>query len=201
MDRTETRQRRAFYAGLAALVVLLYALATWLLPRGPALAILGNNVQNLLLVLALAAMVRNVQRSQDPVRIFWVLYALGTAIWLAAQLSWTLYEFLLRRPPPTPFYGDALFLLHVVPYICALSLRPDVPQYQREIRIRYYDLALLSLWSLFLYCFTALPWQLVDRNIPHFSFNFFLMQDIAGFALVGALAALWQRSRGDWRTL
>src|SRR5256885_11571436 len=168
MQLTLTRK----YALAAVAVVVLYATASLMAaPRSFALSMFANNIQNLILLVACVAMVRRARESASSMRLFWVLLASSTGMWLLGAMSWTLYEDVFNRRMPSLYIGDALFQLHYVPLLCALALRPDLQQNRRELRVRYFDLLLLAFWSLYGYLFAVVAWQTAIYNFSIYSRN------------------------------
>ena len=56
----------------------------------------------------------------------WLFMAFGVALWVSAQLLWTYFEVILRKEVPNPFVGDIAIVLHLVPIVAALAIRPDM---------------------------------------------------------------------------
>jgi signal transduction histidine kinase len=96
--------------------------------------------------------------------------------------------------------GDCLFLLAHVFFILALALRPHSMSAGRDLRIRRLDFALLTLWWFTLYCYFALPWQVILRDYSKYNPAYYTLAFIQHVLLFTALATLAFRKNGAWRS-
>ena len=183
----------------ALLLLCVHATVSALLPKGYFLAAFGDLTQTILLLLAVAAMLLNVARTRGPARLFWMLLAAGCALWAVGQSLWVWFEVVLRRDVPDPFWGDALFFLHVVPFMAALGLQPHTQQDARQTRLRALDLLLLLLWWVYLYFFIVIPWQYVFPDAGLYGSAITVLYMLENMVLLVGLGVLWLRIAGSWR--
>lgn len=185
----------AFVAALMGVAVL----AALLLPRSFGLTALSDIIQCLLLLSGTAAFVPLALRSHGRVRLFWSLIALGTMLWLAYQVFWTYTEVLLRRDVPDLCAWDIILFLHVVPFMAAISLRPQVPRDEYSARVGRLDFALLLVWWFYLYVLLVMPWQYVVPDIPAYNRDLNDAYVAEKLVLLVGLAASWMTSKKQWR--
>src|SRR4029077_9088067 len=79
-----------------------------------------------LAVLCCGARARAAARERSLGRVFWFLIGLGTLIWAAGQLVWTL-ESVALHPFTTVSLADLLFLACSTPFMIVALVRPDRP--------------------------------------------------------------------------
>ncbi len=186
---------------LICALVFINAALTVILPRGYLLTALGNITQCLLLAVMLGCIVFN-SRGPDPrARLFWRLMSLGCALWLLAQLLWTYFEVVLRQEVPNPFIGDVILILHMVPFMGALAVRPHVEREEHAIQLGAMDFALLVTWWLYLYLFVVIPWQFVWPDGAAYGYSFDLVFFMEHFVFLVFAGATWWRSTGGWRVV
>ena len=189
----------SWWLPVALLLLCVHATVSALLPKGYFLAAFGDLTQTILLLLAVAAMLLNVSRTRGPARLFWLLLAIGCALWAAGQSLWVWYEVVLRRDVPDPFWGDGLFFLHVVPFMAALGLQPHTQQDARQVRLRALYLLLLLLWWVYLYVFIVIPWQYVYPDAGLYGSAITVLYMLENMVLLVGLGVLWLRTAGPWR--
>lgn len=178
-----------------------YALGSLLIPRGPALAAFGNIARCLVPLFANACLLWNAASPYKRRNIFWMLLALGCSLWLFAQLIWTYDELVLHWSAPGPFAGDMIFFLRTVPLMAALALQPQARKRKETLRYGYLDLALLALWSAYLYAFMVTPWRVAWPNEQMYRENQFQIYALANLVFVVGLAFLAVRVRSGWRRI
>ena len=139
--------------------------------------------------------------TRGRIRLFWAMMTLGLAFWLAYQGLWLYFEVLLRSDVPNPFVGDVVLFLHLVPMTAALAMQPHVEQDERTTRLGSLDFAMLLIWWLYLYVVTVIPWQYVYRNEHNYDHNLNILYLIEKIVFLAAVAVLWFRSSGSWRTV
>jgi hypothetical protein len=167
--------RDKFWILMLALLVLAQATASLVIPRGDALIIVSDWIQSILLLMATAAFLPNTLASRSPsrrTRAFWVLTFSGMLFWLSYQGMWNYFEVFKRAEVPSPFSGDVVLFLHLVPMMAALALLPHLQEDERDARIRMLDFALLLIWWVFLYVYAVIPWQTVHINEAAYLSNF-----------------------------
>lgn len=196
----------ALIAGVQATlsVVLTGGLQSFGVPGNAYAASFANNVTHASLqLLALTFMVLNAKRSQGQRRAFWVLMAVGSALWLTGQGAWIYYENLLHSEFPLMSVMDIVFFLHVVPMIAAAAVQPHAEPGRDDVRFQlgYFDLCMLLLFWVFLYGFIIYPYQYIQPEAAIYGPHFNLLYLVENVVVVLSFAALWWRTRQQWRSL
>jgi len=187
---------------LAALgLVCAQAVASLVLPRGFALLALTDLVQLALLFSGLAALIPVACASHGRARIFWAFMTLGLAFWSSYQLLWCYFEVFLRSDVPTPFAGDVVLFLHLVPMTAALAMQPHVQQDHRTSRLGSLDFSMLLVWWIYLYLVTVIPWQYVYPSATLYEHNLNIIYLTEKFVVLAGLTILVLRSKGIWRSI
>ena len=179
-----------------AIITLLAALA---LPKGYALAFIGDNLQTVLQGTAVFLAFLNALRARSQFRLFWLLVLLGASMWLVSQLIWCTYELWFRIPMPDSPVGDTLLFLKLVPFVAAAALEPDKTQDSPFRAFGLLDLAILILASLYLFAFFVYAYRLLPGGMQIYNYHFTLAHTIGNqlFVLVTGLAFF--RASGEWR--
>ena len=178
-----------------------YALVSLLVPAGQNQTAFGDVAQCAVLLFANTGLLLNTGSADWRRNAFWMLFALGTGLWLGGQFLWTYLEVVKHTPVPNPFLGDVIFFLHTVPMLAALSLRPDAARSQRNSHVRNVDFSLLFCWWIYLYIFVVIPWQYVSPDARLYSSSYDRLYAVENLLLVGGLAYLVWNARGAWRTV
>ena len=182
-------------------LVVLDAVLPFIIPRGYLLTAIGNIIQCLLLIVVLGCVLAN-SRGPDPrTRLFWRLLSLGCALWLVAQGLWTYFEVVLRQEVPNPFIGDVILILHLVPFMGALAVRPHIERDGQTAQLGALDFALLVTWWLYLYLFVVIPWQFVWPDATVYGYSFDIVFFLEHLVFVICAGAIWLRSTGGWRVV
>ena len=185
-------------------LVLAQTAASLLMSRGYTLIIASDLIQGTLLLVATAAFLPNTSRSRCStvqIRLFWILMSVGMLFWLTYQAMWNYFEVFKRQDVPSPFLGDIVLFLHLVPMIAALAVLPHLREDERDERIRMLDFALLFIWWVFIYVYAVIPWQTVqvDEAVYNTNLNFAYLTE--KLVLLIALSILAYTARGGWRQL
>ena len=191
--------RRHWWIKLTAGLLFVYGVAAFTVPRGHLLAAFGDLTPLLLIVLATALMVSNVASTQGQTRMFWLLMAAGCVLWTANLAMWTLFEVVLRRDVPEPFFGDVILFIHTVPFMAAVALCPHRPQEERKLHFSTLNFLMLLIWWVFLYAFVVFPDEYVSLNVAVYSRNYDVLYLLENLALLVALGWLTARARGAWK--
>ena len=191
---------RKWTIGIGALVCAHIAVSL-LARRSFGLTALGDIVQNVILLAATVAFLRNFKNAPPRNRLFWALMSCGLSMWLVSQLMWTYFEVYLRQEAPNPFMGDVILFVHIVPMMAALALQPHLEHDHHAVRVDTLDFSLLMTWWLFLYLYVVIPWQYVHPVETVYGRSFDLLYMSEHLALVAGLLLVWRRSRGTWRTI
>ncbi|HKU24905.1 MAG TPA: GGDEF domain-containing protein [Candidatus Sulfotelmatobacter sp.] len=191
---------RKWTIGIGALVCAHIAVSL-LARRSFGLTALGDILQNVILLAATVAFLRNFKNASPRNRLFWALMSCGLSMWLVSQLMWTYFEVYLRQEAPNPFMGDVILFVHIVPMMAALALQPHLEHDHHAVRVDTLDFSLLMTWWLFLYLYVVIPWQYVHPVETVYGRSFDLLYMSEHLALVAGLLLVWRRSRGTWRTI
>jgi diguanylate cyclase (GGDEF)-like protein len=186
---------------LICALVFFDAVLSFIIPRGYLLTALGNIAQCLLLAVMLGCMLANSWGPDPRARLFWRLMSLGCALWFVAQGMWTYFEVVLRQEVPNPFIGDVILILHLVPFMGALAVRPNVERDEHTTQLGALDFALLVTWWLYLYLFVVIPWQFVSPNAAVYGYSFDLVFFLEHFVFLIVSGAIWWRSTGGWKVV
>jgi signal transduction histidine kinase len=186
---------------LVCLVVAQIAASLSLRKPGFVLAAFSDGVQCALLFCAALSCLPHIFKTTRRVRLFWFLMGLGLTAWLTYQSLWTYIEVVQHRDVPDLFAGDAIIFLHFVPMMAALAFQPNLQQDDRELRLGSLDFALLLLWWIYVYVYSVTAWQYVYPDSTAYGRNLNFVYLVEKFAFLGALALLWMRSSGRWRTI
>lgn len=184
---------------LTAGLLVVYGAAAFTLPHGRFLVAFGDLTQVLLIVLATALMVTNAVSNRGQTRVFWLLMAAGCLLWTANLAAWALYEVVLRRDVPEPFFADVILFIHTVPFMAAVALRPHRPQEEKKLHFSTLNFLMLLIWWVFLYAFVVFPDEYLSRNVSVYSRNYDLLYLVENLVLLAALGLLTSSARGAWK--
>ena len=191
--------RQKLYLVLATLVFLVHLLVAALAQPSFPLTMYGDATPCALLILAMLAARENFHRSPGILPLFWKLFATGLIVMLFSQIYWFYYDWRRLSFFPSPITGDTLFLLAHVFFLAALALRPHSAAAGRNLRIRFLDLILLSLWWFSLYGYFSLPWQVGRQDFSQYTPSYYVLSLIQHLVIITALAVLCSRNVGPWR--
>ena len=178
-----------------------YAAAALLLPHGTTRSTICDLLECLVPLFANTCLLWNAASPYRRRNAFWMLLALGCALWLAGQLVVTYEELQLHRQVQSPFPGDILFFLHVVPWMAAVALVPHARKMRETLRYGFLDLVLLATLWLYVYIFVAMPWKTVWPDPELFrqrDLQVYMLENLIVLAGFGILSA---RAKGAWRTV
>lgn len=170
-----------------------------LLPKGYALAVVGDTLQTGLVGAATLVAFQNFCRSHSRVRVFWLLIFVGAALWLASVFIWSVYEIWYAHPVPDLPIVDALLFVKLVPFTAALLLDAHRSHDPRFRAFGLLDVSILMLYALYLYAFGVFAYRLVPGGGDIYNQRFTLADAIGNqvFTLVAGIALL--RATGYWR--
>lgn len=176
------------------------ASACLLLPRGFALTAISDITCALLMLTALYAFALRGLASEGRMRWFWLLQAVGWALWFGDQMVWIIYDLFLKKPLPGMFPADALLFLAGAPMIAGLLLRPHLKPSERSASLGMLDFLLLVFWWLYLYVAFVVCWQYVSPSEDSYNRNFDLLAGAQTVLFAALLGAFWLQSSGRWKT-
>jgi diguanylate cyclase (GGDEF)-like protein len=180
-----------FTAALAACCLLM--------PRGFALTAVSDIFCALLMLCAMLAFARNGLASSGRMRWFWMLQSAGWALWFSDQVTWIVFDLVLKRKVPSMYPADALLFLAGAPMMAGLLLRPHRQPSERSARLGLLDFLLLLLWWLYVYVSFVVCWQYVSPNENLYNRNFDLLSGTETVLLVVILLLFWRESSGPWK--
>jgi len=186
---------------LSRALVFFAAVLSLTVKRGYTLTAVGDITQCLLLLALLACVAGNIKETDKRTQLFWELLTLGCGLWLSAQVLWTYFEVFLRLEVPTPFVGDVILFLHLVPMMGALAMQPHLERDEHLGGLGALDFALLVIWWLYLYLFVVIPWQYVSPNNALYGSGFDLVYFLEHFVFLACAGAVWWRSTGTWKVI
>ncbi len=178
-----------------------YALGSAVIPRGSHLTAFGDLLQCAVPLFAISGLLLNSGSADWRNDVFWMLFGLGCAMWMAGQMLWTFIEVVEHQPVPNPFIGDVIFFLHPVPMLGALALAPH--RKAGELRFRYgsIDFSLLLLWWVYLYLFIVIPWQYISPNDKLYGDAYNGLSLAQNLLLVAGLGMLTLQAKSQWRKI
>jgi signal transduction histidine kinase len=180
---------------------LLYTFVPRALPRGYAQAVWSDGSAMVLLVLVIAAQLRNALRARGTIRGFWTLLAVGSVLWTINQGAWFWYEVVLRQEMPEPSFGDPILFLHVVPIMAAALLLPHLPEISRRLYFGTLNTLTLLSWWVYVYVFIVFPHEFVTLDQKVYSTNFDILYLIETGLVTLILIPTTLRAPGAWRRL
>jgi signal transduction histidine kinase len=190
--------RQRLYLALATLIFLAHLVVATIAQPSFALTMYGDANPCALLILAILAARENFDRPVGILPLFWKLFALGLAVMLGSEGYWFYFDWRRLSFSPSPVPGDSLFLLAHVFFLSALALRPHSISAGRNLRIRFLDLVLLSLWWLLLYGYFSLPWQIGRQDFGHYNPSYYILAFSQHVVIILALAVLAVRNDAAW---
>ena len=158
-------------------------------------------IECLVPLFANACLLSNAASSYHRRNAFWKLLALGCTLLLVGTLIRTYHELVLHRSGPATFPGSVFPFLHMIPVMAALALMPHARKMREILRHGYLDLLILATVWIYLYVFTAMPWQMVwpDPRLFHqWNVTAFVIQNLVVITGFGILCA---RTSGGWRII
>jgi signal transduction histidine kinase len=191
--------RHKLYVVLATAVFLSHVVVALVANPSLPLTIYGDATPCLLLVLAILSARENFRRSPGVLPIFWKLFAAGLLIFLGSQIYWFYYDW-HGIASPSQVTGDTLFLVAQIFFLSALALRPHSSAAGRNLRIRFLDLVLLSVWWLSLYGYFSLPWEIGHLDLSQYTPSYYLLALIQHLVILSALLVLFAKNPAPWRS-
>jgi signal transduction histidine kinase len=194
------RRHRWFFA--AAGITLAFAVVCLMAHHAsPALTAFADLTGLALMLVAVAVCGANARSRQRPERSFWVLILLAFALWTTNQVAWIVWEVMLHRPIPDPFFFDVVLFFHTVPMIAAVAWRPDILSKRGKVLSSLLNFLMLLGWWIFLYAFIVFPHQYVVLDVPKYSGYYDWLYGIENALLLGVLILAVATSSGGWRRL
>jgi signal transduction histidine kinase len=185
----------------AAGITLAFAVVSLLAHKGPGLTAFAD-IAGLAVMLAGAAVsLANAWSQRDQQRSFWALMTLGFALWITNQAAWTVWETILHRSVPDPFFYDIILFFHAVPMIAAIAWRPDLRKKEGKILLSLLSFLMLLGWWIFLYAFIVFPHQYIVPNTHVYNVYYDRLFGVENAVLLGVLGLAAWTSSGGWKRL
>src|SRR6266403_1823401 len=162
---------------------------------------MGNLIPLLVGTVTLILAVRNTLDSRGNTRLFWGLMTAGLAMWWFNQAGWTWFEVVLRQPVPDPFYGDIILFLHAVPFMAAVSIRPQKTDESEGVLPSALNVIILLVWWVVVYAFAVFPDEYLVRNVPTYSLRWDILYLLEALIVIAVSGWSFLTSFGAWRTL
>src|SRR5579863_5069280 len=194
------RALRNSYLFVSTLIVT-SLLAALLLPNGFTLAAIGDLLQVGLVAAATVFSFQNATRTRSRLRAFWLLICFGCGTWLTSLSIWSVYELYLHKPAPDLPFADLLLFLKLVPLTAAIFLEPQKPCVSKFRAFGLLDVAILVVYSLYLFSFCALVYRLLPGAVDVYNFQFNVADAIGNQILLIAVGSAIFRSDGEWKAL
>ena len=186
-------------SAVAVALTAILAVGCLALPRGFARIAVSDLTTALLMLTALCAFAILGFTSTGRMRWFWILQAIGWAMWLSDQAVWIGYDLFLRAKMPPMHPADALLFLAGAPMMAGLLLRPHREPSMRSARLGAQDFSLLMLWWLYLYVSFVVCWQYVSPSQDGYNRNFDILSWTETVLLTTILTVFWFQSSGRWK--
>jgi signal transduction histidine kinase len=185
--------------GLAVLLGTISA--ALLLPKGFALAAIGDTVQVALVTLATTLAFQNFLHSHSRVRIFWFLILTGSFLWTVSNGIWAVTELGFARLVPDVPLSDILLFVKVVPLTAAIAIAPDRKQDAHFRAFGLLDVFVLMIYSLYLFAFGVFAFRLLPGMEPSYNFYFDIADAVGNQIMVIVVGVAVLRAQGSWRGL
>jgi signal transduction histidine kinase len=182
-------------------VVAGYVCAALLLPKGFALAAIGDTVQVALITVATILSFQNFLHSHLRVRVFWFLILTGSFLWTVSNGVWAVNELGSAHLVPDVPLSDILLFLKVVPLTAAVAIAPDREQDAHFRAFGLLDVFVLMIYSLYLFAFGVFAFRLLPGAEPSYNFYFDVADAIGNQTLVVVVGIAVLRAQGNWRGL
>ena len=192
--------RHRWFAAAAG-VTLAFAGVSLVAHKGPALTAFADWYGLILMVIGAVVSVTNLWTGPKQQRSFWALMGLGFLLWIANQSAWTLWETILHRSVPDPFFFDIIIFFHTVPIIAAIGWRPDLQKKEGKVFVSLLSFLMLLGWWIFLYAFIVFPHQYVVVNVAQYNLYYDQLYGTENAFLLGVLLLAVGTSSGNWRRL
>jgi signal transduction histidine kinase len=164
-------------------------------------AIYNAIVYFLLLLLATCLAIRNAVENTHGNRLFWAFIAAGAGLWLLDQAIYLYYGVGLHTEVPDSSIADPALFLHIVPFMAAVAIRPDLNRsHQKLSRATLNFLVLLFFW-IFLYAYMLFPYQYLFSDPATYNPRFDILYAVENVALIVILAITAWHIRGPWRSI
>ncbi len=132
-------------------------------------------------------------------RVFWLLIALGFAMWSVNMFLWVYYEVWSNRPVPSLPIGEFLLFIKLVPMLAALALEPNKVSPDRTRLLGFFDLTSLLVYWTYVFLFWAMAYLLAGNDLARYNSNSDIVDAVGNLVFLFVLAVVAVRSQGPWR--
>ncbi len=185
----------------AAGITLAFAAVSLTAHRGPRLTAFADVLGLLLMLAAFGVLLWNAYTRPGKERTFWALMAIGFLFWIVNQAAWTVWETVLHREIPDPFFFDIVLFFHAVPMLAAIGWRPDQLNRQGRVLLGLLNFVMLLGWWVFLYAFLVFPYQSVVLSVRKYNIYYDRLYGVENALLVALLIIAVSNSPRGWRRL
>jgi len=155
----------------------------------------------LLLLLATSFAILNAAQNTQGNRFFWVFIAAGTGLWSLDQWLYLYYGMVLHKDIPDSSIADPALFLHIVPFMAAVAVRPDLNRSHQKLRRATLNFLVLSFVWVFLYAYVLFPYQYLFWNPTLYNPRFDILYAVENIALVLLLGIATWRAQAPWRSI
>ena len=201
-SQLKTRLKLLSWPTALIAVVVVRAVASYVLKPGSPLLSYGAISYFLLLFLAAGFAIRNAIQSTLGSRPFWILFAIGQELWLLDQGIFLYHEFVLHTDVPDNSIADPVLFLHIVPLHGGSGYSSHCRWICRQTpyRVISNSCLLLSFWG-FLYVYAVSPYQYLFSNGTAYALRFDILYLVENLTLVAAVGILSLRVQYPWKMI
>ena len=185
----------------AAGFTLALAFVSLIAHQGIGLTAFADVVGFALMAAAGAIAMANAISGSNKERSFWTLTSLAFLLWSVNQGAWCVWELLLHRKIPDPFFFDIILFFHPVPLMAAVAWRPDFLSKPGKVLPSLLNFLMLMGWWIFLYAFIVFPHQYVILNVGRYNSYYEILYGTENALLLAILSLATRTSSGPWHRL
>lgn len=185
----------------AAGFTLAFAFVSLITHKGSGLMAFADLMGFALMAGATGVALANTVSGSGKERTFWALTFLAFLLWDINQGAWCIWEIVLQRKIPDPFFFDIILFFHPVPLMAAVAWRPDFLSKPGKVLPSLLNFMMLLGWWIFLYAFIVFPHQYVILNVDRYNSYYEGLYGMENALLVAILALASKTSSGGWHRL
>ncbi|MGC1618573.1 MAG: HAMP domain-containing sensor histidine kinase [Candidatus Acidiferrum sp.] len=196
--RPSSSRKRTLVA-LAIFLPVLLAAASLRGRPSYALTAFGDLTQLFLLATATIFFAWRGISNRGAQRAFWLLLALGFAMWSVNMFLWAYYEVWFNRSVPSVPIGEFLLFTKLVPMLAALALEPNHDKPDRSRLLGLFDLTSLLVYWTYVYLFWSMAYLLAGNDLATYNSHSDILDALGNLVFLFAVVAVAFRSRWPWR--
>lgn len=185
----------------AAGFTLAFAGVSLVAHKGVRLTIFADLVGLAFMAVASGIAFGNAISRSNKERTFWALASLAFLLWGINQGAWCVWELVLHRKLPDPFFFDIILFFHPVPLMAAVAWRPDFLSKPGKVLPSLLNFMMVLGWWIFLYAFIVFPHQYVILNVDAYNVYYEGLYGTENALLLVILGLATATSSGQWRRL